>query len=225
VRHIVTVQAPPIDATAPPRQIELHSGESATFGPCNCGKCGVDLPLPAEQAPGLDGRVLAADEHWRLTNLSDSGSLVVENLENPYEYVTLDPCREEAPIPFELARVTAADLAGMDGITVFGPEPRHTVARRRQCARGRGAARPLLNRRSTYFQVLRMLCERRLAGALNTPLPTSAEIASQLSARGPRVTTRAVDAHIEYVTEKLGLRRGIGRDVLVAAAIRRGVFL
>jgi hypothetical protein len=63
-----------------------------------------------------------------------------------------------------------------------------------------------------------------MVGPVTAPLPTSAEIATLLSGRGARVTVRAVDAHVEYVTGKLGLRRGIGRDVLVATAIRHGVF-
>lgn len=49
------------------------------------------------------------------------------------------------------------------------------------------------------------------------------EIAELLSGRGTRLTARAVDAHVEYLTGKLGLRRGSGRDILVAAAIRRGL--
>jgi hypothetical protein len=64
--------------------------------------------------------------------------------------------------------------------------------------------------------VLRALCEPRLRGPATAPLPTSEEIASELG-----LTARAVDAHIEYVTGKLGLVRGGGRDMLVATAIRR----
>lgn len=223
MRQTVTIQAPALGARSTPRQIRLHSGESATFGLCACGECAIDLPLPGAHARWFAGEVTAAGQHWLLTNLSDTGPLIVENLENSFEYLTVEPCRCGAPVPFELARVTPAECADAPDITVFGPEPRHTKAHARRCAAA-PRRRPLLDRGSTYFAVLSALCEPRMVGPVTAPLPTSAEIATLLSGRGARVTVRAVDAHVEYVTGKLGLRRGIGRDVLVATAIRHGVF-
>ncbi|HEX2355447.1 MAG TPA: hypothetical protein VHI50_03160 [Micromonosporaceae bacterium] len=222
MRQTVTIQAAAIQPRSAPRKIELHCGESATFGSCDCAECGIDLPLPTPHAEWFAGEVTAAEEHWVLTNLSDSVFLIVENLENRYEYVTIDPTRCDAPVPFELARVSAGDTAGAPDVTVFGPEPRRTGARARHCD-ATGKARPLLNRRATYFAVLQVLCGPRLAGVIDAPLPTSAEIAELLAGRGTRLTARAVDAHIEYVTGKLGLRRGAGRDIVVASAIRRGL--
>jgi hypothetical protein len=83
--------------------------------------------------------------------------------------------------------------------------------------------RPPLDPDSTYFAVLQALCQPRMNGSSTRPLPTSQEIASGLGCRRMRLTPRAVDAHIEYVGDKLGLGRGIRRDVLVATAIRRGL--
>jgi hypothetical protein len=56
------------------------------------------------------------------------------------------------------------------------------------------------------------------------PLPSSAQISSRLAASGIRVTPRAVDRHIDYLIDKLGLGgaleggRRVRREVLAARA-------
>jgi hypothetical protein len=215
VRNIVTVRVP-ASAGGRSHQIELHDGDSATFGPCRCGSCGLDLTLD-DDAPGFVGEITATSGHWLLTNLCPSQALLVENLENPYEYLTVAPERSYAPVAFELSRVGLADRLGRPELTVFGPEPRHATARPPPCAAVR-MPRATLNPRAVYYTVLHVLCEPRLRGGASAPLPTSEEIAQVM---GSTMSARAVDAHIEYVTGKLGLKRGCGRDVLVATAIRR----
>jgi hypothetical protein len=197
------------------RQIELQVADSATFGLCRCGHCPVDLAL-AQDTPWFAGEITAASSHWLLTNLCPSQTLLVENMENTYEYLTVDAGRYRVPVPFELSRVGVAGRPRGLRLTVFGPEPRRASVRAAPC----GAVpdtQPALNPHAAYFAVLCTLCEPRLHGAPSTPLPTSEEIARRL---GSTMTVRAVDAHIEYLATKLGLTRGCGRDVLVATAIR-----
>jgi hypothetical protein len=72
------------------------------------------------------------------------------------------------------------------------------------------------------------LCEPLLRAPSGAALPTSAEIARDLRRRGIPVTARAVDWHIEYLVDKLGLRpdrpgrarRSWRKEALAAAALR-----
>ncbi|MFF2848878.1 hypothetical protein ACFVT5_21510 [Streptomyces sp. NPDC058001] len=214
MRAVVTVQTPGQKA-GKPDQIDLREGESATFGSCTCGQCDLDLALD-QQATWFTGEITATAGHWLLTNLGPIQTLLVENLENCYEYLTVDPGRRLAPVPFELCRVSAAGRASGPHLTVFGPEPKYAPVRPAPCAAVR-EAQPALNPQAAYFAVLRTLCEPRLRGSASSPLPTSEQIARRL---GSYMTVRAVNAHIEYLTDKLRLTRGCGREVLVETAIR-----
>lgn len=214
MRSAVTIRVP-LPRGAAPHQIELEVGASATFGLCQCGHCPVDLAL-AEDTSWFAGEITAASSHWLLTNLCPSQTLLVENLENTYEYLTVDACRYRVPVPFELSRVGVAGRPRGSRVTVFGPEPRRAAVRAAPCVAVRDP-QPPLNPHAAYFAVLCTLCEPRLHGAPSTPLPTSEEIARRL---GSTMSVRAVDAHIEYLAGKLGLTRGCGRDVLVETAIR-----
>ncbi len=212
MRSVLTVQVP-APAGIAPDQIQLRDGDSATFGECRCGRCALDLTL--DKGPWFAARITAANGHGLLTNLTPNRVLVVKNMENSYEYFTVEPGRHLAPVPFELSRIgAAADLADA-AVTVFGAEPWRTAARVRPCPAA-PSQRPDLDPRATYYTVLQALCEPRLRESVDAPLPTSEEIAGALG-----LTPRAVDAHIEYLSGKLGLPRGGGREVLVAAAIRR----
>jgi hypothetical protein len=211
MRSVVTVQLP-VPLGAAPQQIELQDGDSATFGECRCGHCDLDLSL--DGGPCFAAEITAAGQYGLLSNLTVRGALLVENLENSYEYFTVDPGRHLMPVPFELSRIGAAAGPGDARVTVFGPEPERGSARLHSCP---GALVDLvLDPQATYFAVLQALCQPRLSGRLTTPLPTSEEVANTVG-----LTSRAVDAHIEYLMGKLGLARGAGRDVLVATVIRR----
>lgn len=208
----------------------LAAGQQLRFGACRCGRCALDLVLPAEQ---VTGRIRAYLDHWRLDNLG-AVPMTVTDLEHSFHQLSVPSGRTEVVVPFELARIYIGDrpLA-----TVFGPEP--TV---QPLAKPCPAVRPappagVLDRHTTYFAVLLALCEprlRALAGDGSAPaaLPTSAEIARDLRRRGRAVTTMAVDRHIDYLIGKLGLRprdpmararRSWRKEALVAAALRRGL--
>ena len=213
VRGLVTIRSSIPGDT--PQQIDLDVGERARFGTCRCGGCAYDLAL-RQGAAGFAGEITAAAGHWLLTNLCAGQTVLVENLEDGYEYLTVEAGRALVPIPFELSRVGMAGLPRSSVLTVFGPEPARTETRARLCAAMTNRP-PALNPRATYFAVLSALCESRRRGVSAAPLPTSEEIARRL---GSRVSARAVDAHIEYLIGKLGLPHGCGRDVLVATAVR-----
>ncbi|HEX6498204.1 MAG TPA: hypothetical protein VF054_04135 [Micromonosporaceae bacterium] len=214
MRSVVTIRVPASNGAAA-RQLDLGEGDRARFAPCRCGTCDLDIRF-AQGTPWFAGEILARSDHWLVSNLGSGQALLVENLENSYEYLTVEAGRSLVPVPFELSRVGLAGRPRGPKLTVFGPEPRQADLPLTPCAQV-SEPRPALNPRAAYFAVLRTLCEPRLRGAPSTPLPTSEEIARRL---GSSMTVRAVDAHIEYLTGKLGLTRGCGRDVLVATAIR-----
>lgn len=208
---VLTIRVPTPPGVAA-QQVQLQDGDSATFGKCLCG--GFDLDLSVDRGPCFAAEIKAAGGYGLLSNLSLQRTLVVENLENSYEYFTVEPGRQHAPVPFELSRIGVAADPGDAKVTVFGPEPGRGPARLRSCPEVTPG--PVLDPGATYYAVLQALCGPRLRGSLTTPLPTSDEIAVVVG-----LSSRAVDAHIGYLTGKLGLVQGAGRDVLVATAIRR----
>jgi hypothetical protein len=176
--------------------------------------------------------VAVRSDHWRLSNLG-SVRLLAEDAERPQEYFGVEAGRADVPIPFELTRITGACSGVGLEIMVFGfeplyadhPEERHTGA----CART--DAHQALDRQSTYFAVLLALCEPRLRRGPGSALPSSSQIARSLRCLGIDVTARAVDAHVDYLLEKLHARpataetagrRSWKREVIVTEAIRRG---
>lgn len=207
----------------------LHPGESVLFAACGCGGCRYDLvvPVPAGVAIGV-GRITAGTDHWRLDNPGPA-PLVVEDLEQPPDLITAPAGRAGVVVPFELARVGTGQ---QPLVTVFGPEPADGAAPVRPCRSATGLAGPgrRLDPQAIYFAVLVTLCEPRLRQSADASLPTSAEIAQRLARRGITVSPRAVDWHIEYLADKLGLRpagleprprRGWRKEAVAAAALRR----
>lgn len=211
----------------------LATGERLMFGACGCGACEFDLVVPVGPVGPAMGRISARRDHWRLDNLG-SPPLVVVDLERPQNQVTVGRGHAGVAVPFELARIHDS---GQPLATVFGPEPsvlQRTVSPCPAVQRTRQSC--YLDPDTTYFAVLVALCEPRLsplAGAATTTaavLPTSVEIARSLARRGIPITTRAVDAHIEYLVDKLGLRsaepatrarRSWRKEALVGTALRR----
>lgn len=216
----ITIQAP-ASVGETPAQLSLTTGQSATIGVCHCRGCDLDLRIEADGLPALAGRITATTGFWLLSNLSDVAPMTVQNMDDCYQYIVVEPGRRDVPVPFELAQIElTASLSGPK-VAVFGYEPRYTAARRRPVAcQATTSGRPLLDQESTYFYVLKELCKRRLDGAMDASLPTSVEIAENLRNRHRSISPRAVDAHIKYVSDKLGLRKGAGRDALVAVVIR-----
>lgn len=206
---------------------QLRPGESVRFVACACYVCEADLVLPVPRRISAVGRVIAYVDHWRLDNPGPV-PLTVQNLELPQDLITVPAGRAGVVISFELAGVNAGQLRL---VTVFGPEPAGQPARITPCP-GTPGHRPerSLDPRTTYFAVLVALCEPRLLRSVDAMLPTSEEIAQRLCHRGIPMTARAVDWHIEYLVDRLGLRsrgptvrskRSWRKEAVAAAALRQ----
>ncbi len=215
----ITVQAPAA-AGEPPEQLHLGDGEVATFGVCHCGQCELDVRIRGTGLPGVTGQIAVDKDFWRLSNLSRDAPVIVVNMEDWYQYVVVDPGRRKVPVPFELARIELIATPDSPKIDIFGYEPRYAGTRQPEACRTATSQRPLLNREATYYSVLQELCRSRRHGVLDASLPTSVEIAEKLRPRHRTISARAVDAHIKYVSEKLRLPKGAGRDALVTVVLR-----
>ncbi|MDG4832681.1 hypothetical protein O7627_25720 [Solwaraspora sp. WMMD1047] len=206
---------------------DLHLGESITFGTCLCTNCDFDMMLRPEQG-AVAGRVTAYGDHWRIDNLSEGRPLVVEDLENAHQLVSVPAATLQVVMPFELARVLVSDRTIA---LVYGPEPETADISDATCpAAGPDEPSPL-DRSATYFSVLVALCEPRLRGIVDAPPPTSAQIAAKLQRNGTPISPIAVDSQIAYLVEKLDLkpetpdghRRSWRKERLISAVLRRGL--
>ncbi|MEU8177006.1 hypothetical protein AB0C14_29385 [Microbispora hainanensis] len=214
----ITIQVPaPAGMTA--TQVGLAAGQSATIGVCHCGRCEVDLRIDVDELRPVTGRIVASSDFWSLSNMSGDAPMTVTNMDDWYQYIVVEPGRRNVPVPFELAQIELTASPGAPKVAVFGYEPQYTSQDRLVMCQS-ASRRPLLDRRSTYFSVLAELCRDRLSGSMEASLPTSVEIAERLRTRHRGLSPRAVDAHIKYVSEKLRLPKGAGRDALVAVVIR-----
>lgn len=214
----ITIQAPAL-AGGTVTQVSLTAMQSATIGVCHCGRCNMDLRIDVDELPPVTGRIVADIDFWSLSNLSGEAPMTVTNMEDWYQYIVVEPGRCNVPIPYELAQIELTASPKAPKVAVFGYEPQYT-SRDRLVMCQSASRRPLLNRRSAYFSVLSELCRDRLSGSMNASLPTSVEIAEKLRPFHRTISPGAVDAHIKYVSEKLRLPKGAGRDALVAVVIR-----
>ncbi|MFF0573601.1 hypothetical protein [Streptosporangium saharense] len=172
----------------------------------------------------IAGRLSAHQDHWRVDNQGGI-RLIVENIEHPDEYFGIAPGRAEVPVPFVTARVVSAQETEVE-LTVLGPTPPRPGG-----VSSESATAGQLDRDTAYYAVLHTLCGPRLWHGPESRLPTSGQIAAALRASGYRLTPRAVDAHIDYLLDKLGARpvtgritgRGWKREVLVTRAMRLGL--
>jgi len=142
------------------------------------------------------------------------------NMDDWYQYIVVEPRRMSMPVPFEVAQIELTAMPDGPKVAVFGHEPQYVTRSRPPATCVATARRPLLDRGATYYSVLRELSKDRLNGIMETSLPTSSKIAERLSRTHRSISTRAVDAHIKYVSDKLRLPKGANRDALVAFAIR-----
>ncbi|MGW7595060.1 FHA domain-containing protein, partial [Streptomyces rubiginosohelvolus] len=142
--------------------------------------------------PRVAGEIAAHRTFWLLSNLSEDQTYVVENPEGAGEHVKVAPGRLDAPIPFELSRVTLP--ASGDLLTFDVWAPRHAFRSvRRQDLQGTGTVPAFaLDRTKRYFAVLVALCERRLRGEPSAPLPAVEEIVERLRPGWPRASRSAV---------------------------------
>jgi hypothetical protein len=209
--------------------VDLAPGERLSFGSCGCAQCGHALVLATPRPGDLVGRVTASADHWRLDNLSVTTPLLCRDLEDATQLVRVGPGRLGVVIPFELAQVSWAGHGTAEPLTVFGPEPAFGAGPGRCCGAGGAPDDVHLNRGAAYYAVLEALCAPWLAGGPGTRLPRSADIAAELSRRGLRLTRRAVDHHIDYLVDRLGVGAGDEpgarfrrREALVEAAVLGG---
>ncbi|GAA2740270.1 hypothetical protein GCM10010440_06570 [Kitasatospora cinereorecta] len=82
--------------------LRLGPGERARFGRGSVGTP-VELRLGDETVSRLAGEIHATDDHWQLSNLSNTHAYLVENPEGAGEYLRVPPRRVGAPIPFEFS--------------------------------------------------------------------------------------------------------------------------
>lgn len=186
-------------------QIRLGAGERVGFG--RAGRPD-GLVISHGGVPRIAGEIAAHRTFWLLSNLSEDQTYVVENPEGAGEHVKVAPGRVDAPVPFEFSRVTlpaAGDLLTFD---VWAPRHAFRSAERHLLAGSATAPAFALDRTKRYFAVLTALCERRLRGAPNAPLPAVEEIVDLLRPSWPKVTRSAVYWNIDYLAVKLRLRPG-----------------
>jgi len=211
-----------VDSAPCPRPpvVELASGESVTFGWHSQDgglTVGPDLALPA-------GRIHSFEGYWLMANASASSTYCVENLEGAGEYVKVPARRGEIPIPFELSRVLLTVGGGANSFTVYAAERTDADV----APSAPGDPLPLLDEKSRYFMVLVCLCEPRLRDCGTAAVATPAQVSQRLAGFGDdRALSRsAVNYHIDYLTEKLGIETPAGmartwkRETLAALALK-----
>lgn len=187
-------------------QLRIGAGEQIEFG--RAESSGDGLVIAHAGVPRIAGKITAHRTFWLLSNLSEDQTYVVENPEGAGEHVKIAPGRLDAPVPFELSRVmlpAAGDLLTFD---VWAPRHAFRSVERRGLEGVGTVPAFALDRTKRYFAVLAALCERRLRGAPNTPLPAVEEIVERLRPSWPKVSRSAVYWNIDYLAVKLRLRPG-----------------
>ncbi|MFI7362296.1 FHA domain-containing protein [Streptomyces sp. NPDC050149] len=187
-------------------QLRIGAGERIEFGRAEPG--GAGLVIAHAGVPRIAGEIAAHRTFWLLSNLSEDQTYVVENPEGAGEHVKVAPGRVDAPVPFELSRVTLP--AAGDLLTFDVWAPRHAFRSvERHGLEGAGTVPAFaLDRTKRYFAVLAALCERRLRGEPSAPLPAVEEIVERLRPSWPKVSRSAVYWNIDYLALKLRLKPG-----------------
>ncbi|MEV5612844.1 FHA domain-containing protein [Streptomyces sp. NPDC052225] len=193
----------------PEDQLRIGSGERLAFGrsvpergaePC--------MVIAHEGVSRAAGEITAHRQFWLLSNFSADQTYVVENPEGAGEHLKVAPGRLDAPVPFEFARVVlpaAGDLLTFD---VWAPRHAFRAADRHALPGHATAPAFTLDRTKRYYAVLAALCEPRLRGAPQAPLPTVEELVERLRPAWPTVSRSSVYWNIDYLTLKLRLRPG-----------------
>jgi hypothetical protein len=221
----------------PSSVVTVSSGDVLVFGRCPCRPCGVDLVVEGAGVSRRAGRVAAADDHWRLENLSRHSSYVVEHLEDSGQYIVVAPQTGPVPVPFEISRVMVPGTDEAGDLIVFGSRcaPGGTERVDDDCACDPTVSPFLLTPSAKYFLVLVALCEPRLCSGDTAEVPTARDIVDRLRPLPAcrRFTESTVQFHIDYlVKEKLRLapsdaegpgRVGWKRLALTTAAMRYGL--
>lgn len=171
----------------------------------------VDVRLDRPGISRFAGRIEAVDGYWILTNLASkaNATYVVHNDEGRGEHFTIRP-GERLPVPFTESRIELLDAQStVVGFKVF-------VLRRAAAAipvttatvgRTGGPVRPV-DETTKHFLVLVALCEPRMVHG-SAAVPTIPELLRrvQRTQTGRDIRTQsAVNFHIEYLVDRLGLR-------------------
>ncbi|MEO3930630.1 serine/threonine protein kinase [Micromonosporaceae bacterium B7E4] len=176
------------------------------------------------------GRITVKSGYWLLSNFNASTAYLVENLTEAGEYIKVDPCRDAAPIPFELSRVVLPGNCGPQSLNVLSPsaarvDPADVIS-------GLSFRCGGLNTRRKYFLVLVALCEPRLIGEWHVGVPSVPEIVERLRPLPgwSRLSRNTINYHIDYLAEQklrnylgrgsLGVRVRWKREALVSIALR-----
>ncbi|WP_344355549.1 FHA domain-containing protein [Streptomyces gobitricini] len=196
--HSIIVVPPGCDG--PAGQLRIAPGQSLTFGRAADN----DLVIEHSGVSRTAGTITAHHSFWILSNDSTSQTYVVENPEGAGEHVKVVPGRQDAPVPFEFARVVLPAAGDLLGFEVWAPS--HSY-RHRALSPGQATAPAFaLDRTKRYFAVLTALCEPRLRGAPHAPLPAVDELVERLRPTWPAANRSSVYWNVDYLAVKLRLR-------------------
>lgn len=196
--HSVIVVPP--GGSGPAGQLRIAPGQSLTFGRAADN----DLVIAHPGVSRMAGTITAHHSFWILSNDSTGQTYVVENPEGAGEHVKVAPGRQDAPIPFEFARVVLPAARDLLDFEVWAPSHRY---RHRAVDHGPATAPAFaLDRTKRYFAVLTALCEPRLRGAPHAPLPTVDELVERLRPTWPAANQSSVYWNVDYLAVKLRLR-------------------
>ncbi|MFI9363318.1 serine/threonine protein kinase [Kitasatospora sp. NPDC053057] len=217
--------------------LRLGPGERARFGR-GSATTPVELRFGDETVSRLAGEIHATDDHWQLSNLSNTHTYLVENPEGAGEYLRVPPRRIGAPIPFEFSRVVLPSRRETPlSFQVFAPDHVYLDPHARVGSwESRTMTAYSLDETATYFLVLVALCEPWLRDRSPAAVPTTPQVVARLRSHPAcaRLTARAVSSHIDYLAdEKLRIdvpdgtdrteRRNGKREAVVGLALKFGI--
>ncbi|MFD4456824.1 hypothetical protein [Nocardia sp. NPDC058480] len=215
-----------------PRQpaLNLWPGEASSFGR-GSDTFRVDIRIDRPGISRVAGRIEVVDSYWLLTNLSSrtTATYVVHNDEGRGEHFTIRP-GERLPVPFASSRVELLSAEGeVVDFKVFAMRrPLATIPEVTVTGRTADPIRPL-DPTTKHFLVLVALCEPRLVyGSAAIPtIPGLLRTLRRTATGQDLATTAAVNYHIEYLVERLGLK-GYGeledrRAALIGRALWFGI--
>jgi hypothetical protein len=193
------IQVPTTDNGRPVQVRGLGPGERVTFGRGSA----VDVRLDDDRVSRLAGEIIAVEDFWLISNLSEKDAYVVNNPEGGGEYLTIPPRRIAAPVPFEFARVSLPGAEPAPSFLVFAPQHCYAGPGVADALDGAETTNPfMLDETAKYFLVLVALCEPRLRDSATAALPTAGEIVERLSGLPTcqGLTRTAVNYHIDYLS-------------------------
>jgi serine/threonine-protein kinase len=170
----------------------------------------VDLPLRHPAVSRLAGEIVAATDHWLISNFSATRTYVIENPQGAGEYIKVAPRRLGAPVPFEFSRVVIPVNDGSVDFMVYAPEHTYAAPPPTRSDSEPTVAAFSLDETSKYFLVLVALCEPRLRDSSSIAIPLVPEVVERLrplpSCRN--LSRFAVNYHVAYLAEsKLRIRQ------------------